>query len=381
MKYISFLFLLLYPGALSSASVHLRRSPDNGIQPQATSDSKGTVHLIYYKGEPKGGDIFYVRREAGRAEFSKPIAVNIHPHTAMALGTIRGAQLAAGKNGRIHVVWDGMGQGVNALGPGATEKHPLFYTRLNDAGTAFEPERNVITYAYGLDGGSSVAADLEGNVYTVWHAPRPGTSNGEAGRAVFVARSRDEGKAFERETLATEEPTGACGCCGLRAFVDKTASLYILYRGAASSGTRPEILLISRNYGRDFSIGYKHDWEVSSCPMSSAWLSETDGSVLAAAETHGRVFFIQVDRKDGRTSSPICPEAKAKYPVALGNARGEVLLVWAENTAWDKGGDVAWQVYDSRGEPTAEKGRAEGLPAWSLPTAFTGQDGSFTIVY
>src|SRR5437879_9223620 len=129
--------------------VRLLRTPGSGIQPQAAVDAKGVVHLIYFKGDPKAGDIFYVGREPGQQDFSKPIQVNGHPHTAMATGTIRGAQLAVGKNGRVHVAWDGMGDGVSAMPGIVRDKHPLLYTRLNDAGTAFEPERNVITYAYG----------------------------------------------------------------------------------------------------------------------------------------------------------------------------------------------------------------------------------------
>src|SRR5947209_2473629 len=135
----------------------------------------------------------------------------------------------------------------------SVSKHPLFYTRLNDAGTSFEPERNVITYAYGLDGGSSVAADSEGNVYAVWHAPQPGGASGEAGRAVFIARSRDQGETFDREAMALPEPTtGACGCCGLRAFASQMGAVYILYRAASPSGSRAETLLVSRAHGSDF---------------------------------------------------------------------------------------------------------------------------------
>ena len=44
---------------------------------------------------------------------------------------------------------------------------------MNDSGTAFETERNVIHAAYGLDGGGSVAADDQANVYVAWHAPKP----------------------------------------------------------------------------------------------------------------------------------------------------------------------------------------------------------------
>src|SRR5216117_2784059 len=89
--------------AADSDPVTLLRTPDGGIQPQAAVDSKGVVHLIYYKGESGGGDIFYVRQQPGQETFSKPIQVNSQPKSAMAAGTIRGAQLAVGKNGRVHV--------------------------------------------------------------------------------------------------------------------------------------------------------------------------------------------------------------------------------------------------------------------------------------
>src|SRR5438445_3830263 len=288
-----------------TAQVRLLRTPGSGIQPQAAVDAKGVVHLIYFKGDPKGGDIFYLRREPGQQDFSKPMQVNSQAHTAMAMGTIRGAQLAVGKNGRVHVAWDGMGEGGIAASDVEKGKTPLFYTRMNDGATAFEPQRNVITYAYGLDGGSSVAADPPGNVYVVWHAPQPGNTNGEAGRAVFVARSTDEGKTFQRETLATSKPTGACGCCGMRAFADSRGDVLALYRAAYEMTNRDETLLISRNNGANFEIAYSHHWNVGTCPMSIATISETSGEILAAAETHGSVFFVRLDPKTGKGSSPV----------------------------------------------------------------------------
>lgn len=394
---ITLLALTLSTGPAISQHIKLLPTPDDGIQPQAAVDSKGVVHLIYFKGDPKGGDIFYVQRAPGQEQFSKPIPVNTQPHTAMALGTIRGAQLAVGKNGRVHVAWDGMGattSPVSHASPGhdplhhsrpkheqSQETHPLLYTRLNDDGTGFEPERNVITFAYGLDGGSSVAADPQGNVYVAWHAPQPGNTNGEGGRAVFVARSSDEGKTFSRETLATAKPTGACACCGLRAFADSSGVVYILFRAATENVNRDETLLVSRNHGADFEVAYSHGWKLSACPMSSASLSETQSGILAAAETHGRVFFVQVEPKTGKASSPVSPDSQGKHPVAVANTHGQTLLVWAEGTAWGKGGEVAFQLYDADRKPLAEKNRAEGLKAWSLPTAFAEPDGNFQIIY
>lgn len=362
--------------AAGSGRVSLVRTPDGGIQPQALADANGVVHLIYYKGGPGNGDLIYVRQQPGQSGFSQPVRINTRSGSAIAAGTIRGAQLALGRNGRVHVVWNG-----HAPPGGSYMEAPMLYTRLNDAGTVFEPERDVITFARGLDGGGSVAADKEGNVYVFWHAPKPGSTNGEAGRAVFVAHSANEGESFATEKLATPKPTGACGCCGMKGFVDGAGNVYALYRSALNLTNRDEILLLSRNRGVDFEIAYTHDWKIAACPMSSAALSETKTGVLAAAETHGRVFFIRVDPKTGSASPPVSPEEKGKHPVVIGNAAGEVLLVWTVGTAWGKGGDVAWQLYDNKDRPTPEKGRSEGVPAWSLASAFAKPDGSFVIVY
>ena len=368
--------LSLAATAAESARVTLVRTPDGGIQPQAAVDRQGVVHLIYYKGDARNGDIFYVRQQPGQEEFSKPIQVNSRPGSATAAGTIRGAQLALGKNGRVHVAWNG-----HAPENGSYMEAPMLYTRLNDGGTAFEPERDVITSARGLDGGGSVAADNQGNVYVMWHAPKPGNTNGEAGRAVFVARSADDGKTFAPEMLATSKPRGACGCCGMKAFADSEGNVFALYRSASEMTNRNETLLISRNRGADFEIAYSHSWNIAACPMSSAFLSEIKTGMLAAAETHGRVFYVRVDAITGKLSSPVSPEVKGKHPVALGNPAGEVLLAWTEGTGWGKGGAVAWQLYDASGSPTSEKGRAEGVPTWSLIAAVTKPDGNFIIIY
>jgi hypothetical protein len=222
---------------------------------------------------------------------------------------------------------------------------------------------------------------MDGDVYVTWHAAQAGNTNGDAGRAVFVARSNDEGRTFRREEPAISKPTGACACCGMRAFADSNGNLLAVYRAAYEMTNRDETLLISRDKGATFEIAYSHHWNIGTCPMSSASLSESSGQILAGAETHGRVFFIRMDAKTGKVSSPVSPDTQAKHPVVLGNSRGDVLLAWAEGTGWNKGGSVAWQLYDREDKPLPAKGRGDGLPTWSLPTAFVEPDGNFTVVY
>src|SRR5262245_37090788 len=91
--------------------VTVLQTPDAGIQPQVAVDAAGTLHLIYYKGDAGAGDLFYARMVRGQQRFSSPIRVNSRPASAIAAGSVRGGQIALGKDGRVHVVWNGSGQG------------------------------------------------------------------------------------------------------------------------------------------------------------------------------------------------------------------------------------------------------------------------------
>lgn len=364
-------------------SVNLVRVPGGGIQPQAALDSKGTLHLVYYTGDPAHGDLYYVHSADRGATFSAPIQVNSHPGSAIAAGNIRGAHIAIGRNNRVMVAWDGTYELDRAGVTKPWMKKPMVFTRLNDAGTAFEPERNVIHSAYGLDGGGAVAADQSGDVYVFWHAPSPGTE-GEANRRVWVARSTDDGRTFAPEKPAFDQPTGACGCCGMFAFADHRNNVYALYRSATEVVHRDIYLLSSHDRGETFQGTDIAQWEIGACTISMQSLSETSAGILAAWETRGNVFYGVIDPATGRMSAPVAMPGDAqgrKYPSVAGNSRGENLVAWAEGMKWAKGGSVAWQVFDAQGQPEGAPGRAEGVAPWSLVAAFARPDGGFTIVY
>jgi hypothetical protein len=359
-----------------AAHVKRLRVPNRGIQPQVVVDGKGVLHMIYYRGDARHGDIFYVRSTDEGSTFSSPLRVNSAEGSAIAIGNIRGAHVAVGKKGRVHVAWNGSGKRSGA-------DEGMLYSRLNDEGTAFEAQRNVIDAAKGLDGGGSVAADDSGNVYVVWHAPQPG-DKGEERRRVWVARSTDEGKSFAAEKAAFDKDTGACGCCGLRAFADRSGNVYVLYRAATERLQRGAYLLMSTDKGERFRGEDIHPWKIEACPMSSFFLTEGPAEVLAAWETNGQVFYARIDPATGKRSEPIAAPGESrqrKHPIVAVNKRRQILLAWTEGMGWERGGSVAWQVYDSNGRPTSEKGRADGVPVWSLAAVFARADGGFTIVY
>src|SRR5207253_10461954 len=135
-------------------TIRLLRTPREGIQPQTVLDRDGVLHMIYFKGDASAGDIEYVRRAADGKDFSQPIRVNSEPESAVAIGTVRGPQIAVGRNGRVYVIW--FGSRAHATPP---DTIPVFFSRMINSHKAFEPQRNVMQYAKGGDGGISIAAD------------------------------------------------------------------------------------------------------------------------------------------------------------------------------------------------------------------------------
>ncbi|HLX64701.1 MAG TPA: sialidase family protein [Planctomycetota bacterium] len=373
--FISLVFLFALP--LFATEITPRRVPDGGIQPQAAVDVKGAVHLIYYKGDPGNGDIFYAKSTDGGATFSAPLRVNSVPKSAIATGNIRGAHLALGRNNRVHVAWNGS-SAATPRGPG--KESPMLYARLNDAGTAFEEQRNLITKYYGLDGGGSVAADLAGHVYVFWHAM--GAERGEENRRVYVTRSDDDGKTFSPEIPAFKENLGACGCCGMNSFADSRGNVFAICRAATDKTERGMVLLASKG-GASFNTLKLDALNTTQCPMSSESFYEAGEGVLSAWENNGQVFFNKINSYLMPSAAIPAPGAGRgrKHPAIAENAAGETLLVWTEGMGWDRGGSLSWQLYDKSNKPTLQKGSTVGVPKWSILTAFARADGGFTILY
>ena len=96
----------------SQRRLRMYRVPNGGIQPQVAVDDIGTLHLVYYTGDAHHGDLFYARSNDGGASFSSPVRVN-EGGSAIAAGTIRGAQLALGK--RAVCTWPETVQTIQAL--------------------------------------------------------------------------------------------------------------------------------------------------------------------------------------------------------------------------------------------------------------------------
>ena len=373
--------------AILSAPPTIRtlRVPDSGIQPQVAISPSGDRHLLYYKGDPKAGNLYYTSCSKDTTEFAPGIRVNSIEGSACAVGTMRGGQIALSPDGRIHIAWNGSGAAAKHLKAHAGESprhagEPMLYTRSDADRKTFEPERDLMTRTRDLDGGGSIAIAADGTIAVVWHASTPETeSKGEAGRQVFLATSTDRGFTFTPESPIRwpKEPLGACGCCGLKASFAPDGSLLVLFRAATEKSQRDMHLLRTSDFGRTCTDTLLGTWRTSSCPMSTAAATGN----LIAWEAERQVFWATL----GSESKPVSPaksDATRKFPALATNARGQVLLAWVEGAGFGTEGTLAWQVFDSGGAPIeGATGHGGVVPKWSLVAAFAESDDSFTIVY
>jgi hypothetical protein len=362
-------------------AVRTMRLPAGGVQPQAVVDDRGGVHIVYLAGDPAHADVYYIHTTDGGLTFSSPLRVNSQPGSAVALGTVRGAQLAMGRGGRLHVAWNGSRSALPKSPGGA----PMLYSRSNDDGTAFEPQRNVNTVASGaLDGGGTIAADDQGNVFVFWHAS-PKKEGGETARRVWMARSTDDGRTFAPETIAFNQLTGACSCCAMQSFADHHGDLYVMYRSCTEQVHRDFYLLSSQDASKTFTGSDISPMKINECILSTAAMTQGSRGVLGAWETSGQVWWGTIDPKTRKMSTPIAAPGQShdrKHPTIAANADGQVLLAWVERTGWNRGGSLAWQVFDKTGQPIiGASGTAADVPVWGAPAAFATPDGAFVIVY
>jgi hypothetical protein len=339
------------PAPSTPPRVDVLRAPDGGLQPDVVVDAAGVLHLVYLTGPAGTADVFYTSSRDGGRSFATSVRVNSKPGSAVATGTIRGAQLALGRDGRVHVVWNGSGtaEPKPPVREGQKPGAPLLYARSAPGGATFEPQRNLITATRHLDGGSSVAADEAGHVFVAWHGNAIDGAEGEEARRVWLARSADDGRTFAAEVPISPAETGVCGCCGLR-IAAAGGDVHVLYRAATRMVHRDVHALRSSDGGRTFVARKVDAWEIGACPMSSMAIVP-GGDAMYGWEHDGNVAFL---RGDGASVGPALPIRRT--PARAASTRA---------SRWVTTGLCSWPGRPARDGTRAALSGGSGLPTAS----------------
>ncbi len=371
------LLLSILVATQPTPEVRLLRAPDRAIQPQAAFAQDGTLHLLYFTGEPAAGDLRYTHRAPDDDHWADPITVNSAPNAAVALGNIRGGKLALAPDGTVHILWNGSRQTAEA-GRGS----PLLYARLDPGVDTFTNQRNLLTRSGVLDGGADIAAGPAGAVYAAWHGVPDGTTeHTEAARRVFVAISSDAGRTFAPEQQWSDPINAACACCALAIDTDADAQPLVLYRAARDGSRRGMHLLGPPREGAPADRALD-EWHLNACPMSLPSISPAPGTTALAWEFEHGIHWTITSADANEPTIHTAGAKGSKHPSIATDADGNTLLAWTDGISWGSTGQLRWTLFapdaTALETPTTD---AATVPAWSIVTTTANPAGGFVIIY
>jgi len=348
-------------------------TPNEGKRPRVVADSEGTVHLIYNS----QGNIFYSKKPKEAADFSSPIQVNSVDRS----GAV--ADVAIGKDGSVHMLFHGnifyirnQIKSENRKLRSSDIKY-TFYTRLQPGASAFDKQQDLSKNVWGFDGGCTLAADQEGNIYTFF----AGTTRkgNETVHQVFLSQSTDNGTSF-----AAPRPIdlgkGVCACCHLKANVDPKGALHIVYRVAEESVNRDSYVLTSLDQGKTFTPTPLDTWELRACPGSAYSFAHSGDDTFVSWRTENEIYLTSLSKE--KHISPPGKDLKRRAAILGYNNKGEVLVTWSEGDNFNKPHDLKWQLYDSEGNALGGIGTKENaFKRWGNSAVYTDAEGNFTILH
>lgn len=375
MKPALILSLVLVSLSFSAASDVIQvRLPQGALQPRVATAADGSARVVFLEGNPQACEVKLASLSSSGA-LSTPTTLNSPATQAVGGGTVRGPSLALGSAHVSHVLWHGK-NGSASGGKGSA----LYYARAGADGETSTPIDMMGTTTV-LDGGASITANPQGEVWIVWHALAPGRE-GEVGRRVFVRYSADNGATFSEPWPIKGEDMGVCACCGLTTATDDTGALYVLYRTAEQTRQRGARLLRlppKATGETPPTLLTKDQWNLKACPMTTAaWLPAVQGAnAFWVTEFKLHLFGKQVESID---LSSITGKAMQNHPRLARNVAGETLLLWTEGSMWGKGGELVSQGFSPNGKPLGTFLR-QPLPTWSYGACAALPDGRFVILF
>jgi hypothetical protein len=310
------------------------RVPTAGQVLKAQLDANNTIHLLI---DSSNGPQ-YVKSTDGGINFTTALAV-VNPELPRPGLKFSGADLAIGKDGRVHVAMSNNAWKLKL----PQEEWSLHYATLAPGAQAFSTPRNLNRKP---SEGFSLAADERGNVTACFLSNK-----------LYAMASQDNGESFS-PSAEINPAWNPCDCCTTTAAYGADGRLAILYREETSNERDMFVVLLDQSGARKPSRQRVSStlWNVAACPMTYFAISQANTGYVIAWPTKGAVYFARLD-KDGA----VMPPGEIRTPGTSGMRTGVLALSASDGTtliAWKNKDELGWQLYDAKGQPQGEPGSA-----------------------
>lgn len=298
-----FLFALAAAGCASRASGPTPAAlgpaaalPDTAaVLPTTAVAPGGAVYAAWTRPGADGADVYLARLDGHPDAAAPPVRVTTRP--AAAVHAQAPAQVAAGPDGRVVVVWAEQTRIDGRRFP-ASE---LWAAYSNDGGRTVSAPRRVHPDA-GFPTSRqfhAVAVGPDGTLYVAWldgqardaarraaaaseaHAGHGHGGDGLPGTQLLVARSTDGGRTFEPATVVARN---TCQCCRTALAVADDGTVYVAWRHLFDGGAvRDMAVARSDDGGRTFGMPvrvHEDGWALDGCPHAGPALAvDADGGL------------------------------------------------------------------------------------------------------
>ena len=267
------------------------------MQAQVAATTADMLYVLTAEKQDGGTALQLRMSHDGGDTFGAPVTVS-SPKSGVSASGENGANLYA-KGMNVYALWQqraGNGPAVIALGRsanmGASFEPPIIVSDKPASDTSFS-------------GFASMGVAPNGDIYAVWLDGRDNGINPPGTFSVYLARSRDRGKSFEKNVRVAGH---ACPCCRPSLAFGDHGQVVVSYRRVSDEGERDIAVVASadgQSFGEPVRVGDDH-WKIEACPEAGASMAYSRGVLYIAWFSAGGTPGVRVafSKDDGRTFSP-----------------------------------------------------------------------------
>jgi hypothetical protein len=193
----------------------------------------------------------------------------------------------------------------------------------------------------------------DGTVYVAWLDGRDRGQGTSGSSALYLARSTDRGRSFEKSVRVT---LNVCPCCRPAIAFTDAKTVHVGWRGVLNGDMRDIFVGTSSDGGATFSTSVRvaeDNWRINGCPHSGPSLASMGGKLFAAWRTvtseRGRVYVVSSVDKGAHFSAKVEAGANlqdANHPQLLA-LEDSVGLVFQAREASSQDGGNGWGKFDA----------------------------------